>query len=425
MQSYSIFREILNRGRNPQAKPLEHHQTLHRMLLRLDLFLAMDLKRLEKILEKKIQRDRAFLENVNEFINTIAYLVFRNEYKEIAGDYHQFIKYFTFYDLQLEHILRQHYLRLIACKFKIDYPTGTTNLLELKTDIINITDRTIIKIMRAQALAYQISPSARVKTNIEMYLDDDPVRFLNAMQFFAIIMLISNIAIQILKQKTKPEYEKQIETITKIYYGHSLSLEQFKLLIQNNLVGGIIFRGEYFVYTPGIFFGSNLHAALKRIKAGPSGTHWTTDWGRAVYAASSSHQVYKELENIFNRITGIFILNETHFDEMLQSLLHRRDKIIDWRLLIDDNAVAANALRKLISFKKLGVGWVLENAQIGIIYSYPIINEKTLLYFGSEHIGRLPDFANEKEVFIKPRFFKPNKYSIDVALKLDLINVGA
>ncbi|MEM2954619.1 MAG: hypothetical protein QW625_01540 [Candidatus Nanoarchaeia archaeon] len=402
---YPLFKQIFMRHHGLEAgPPLEHHLELKKMLKIFNNFLIKDFSKLEKIFESIIRENRPIEENVNIISQRIIIEIFGPEgYKQEKEDYVRFIGLLTS-GTGVEKILRKYYFGIIQHKFKIDPKTGKTNLLELEKEIIKFTDSFMVKLMKMK--------NVRDVDFIELFifddLDGDPMRFIRLLLFFVINILTIYIVMKLLRSKAV--FRRAVALISKIFYGISLSDEQFKLLEKYNLVGGIIFRGLRITTSSEVKVGEAAEQALKLLKgSGPVGGSWTID--RNVAALFT-----RGLKAILDRKAGYLLNSLEEFKQILKRKLKWPG--FEGEFLIDDPNVAYDIISYIKDFSRINKNkWDVSFA-LGILFSYPITDQKMLLYVGSKLFGKFQRYAGEKEVIVNPKYFVRSKFSVDVALLL-------
>ncbi len=395
-----------------QNDTLEHHRTFLEMMSLLNKFLERDITLLDKIFEIEIKNEQ-FLEQINDFIKRVRLKIFGSTYLQAQKDYNLFLRMYISKGVGeysgLEVYFRKYTTALknmVETKLKINNKTGKNNLDNISMGIIALTDNLLIKLMKHPQTAVELSDE------IKNEYDNNSMRFLRALLFFIIVIIISRICIERLKLKNI-SHLKNLEYITRIYYGQTFSMNQFKILSESNLLGGIVFRGMYFSST-------EFRYLAELLEKGFPGKSWTPDWITAANFAKVAEWQTRE---------SIFLASFGEFTAFLKNIKDE-GKIAGFSFLIDDPDLALQVIKYIIRIsvqeknenksrtplRFLRMNNLIIQFSAGIILSYPLTNEKCLL-----NLREVSEV--EKEIDIDPKFFKLSKYSLDLFLKIGIIPI--
>jgi hypothetical protein len=427
-----IFDIILQRGKiesqierqSTTDAQLFHHNKIQELLRNLNEMFKEEFSIVLEYFVNELQNHHDFPSGIMHFSNILGKKCFGSKYGHISQNYNKFIKGFTGYN-ELELNLRQLIITIIHNNCHFDIYSGKNNFDEIVPDIINSIDKWI----------YYIASNQKYRTNLENFinneLEGDETQFFEVIAFFIIILITSSFCLQSIKQGVlKTKHSKNfLQIVAKIYFGFSLSYEQFEQLHKNNLDGCIAFRGICL----------NPKNTLKMLSSSVQrGTSWTTDYCLAVHFASQNNDE-SEISQVISGKKGYKINSIIDFVKFCDHLWKNNDFNNKKYMLIDNPDVLRKILDYVIKSRTIKAKYLknyeinissksessisftsqLTDATIAIVLSYFIINDKTLLYLGD---GAPEHFVNEKYLDQKeialalPQTFKLQDSSFDAVV---------
>jgi len=342
--------------------------------------LKKDIKKLDKILEKKIEDEHNIPAATSYFAEEVARELFGRHETRIQHDYKLLFEIMTM-GSGLENSLRTYCLKILAQKFKYNLKTGECNLDKLTDYFIYATNSWLKTVFADRMHARQMQRLIKVS------LDGDARRFVAALLFMIVNIILSGIAVR--RLSTKSFKDKVIKTVTKVYYGHSLSSKQFEVLETVGCEGGILFRGVHF---------DDAKDALAFVNGKiNTGTSWSTDWEVAISFAGHGDDW--------------FLKPITSFEQFAEKL--RKTKT-ETTILVDNLSVLIEILKYLRTSKALEV-------DIGIVLSHLAVHESGI-YMGKTvpHVSNIGWGRSEKEVVMSPKTFKLQDCSVDAVITIRL-----
>ncbi|MDP7282534.1 MAG: hypothetical protein QF475_02775 [Candidatus Undinarchaeales archaeon] len=176
----------------------------------------------------------------------------------------------------MEYDLRKLYKKLIHRKLEYDPLTGKNNLAEISDKIVEKINKWYEKVYEKYVNNEKPWPTNSVGMKTEILaltrekFGKNFKRFNATVLYFTIIVLLSSIAIRIMKE-SEGKIKEIREKVTKIYEENNTAFKQYEELQKEGLVGNILFRGVQ----------ASVEDILKALKDGVFHTKgrgsWTTD----------------------------------------------------------------------------------------------------------------------------------------------------
>jgi len=396
----SLLRSIRQRFHQTLAlRPItsaahEHHEEFLFLLTHLNDLLPNEIQTIDGLLTTSIREGRDFPSDVSNFCLAVAKLVFADRASQVVSDYSHLAKILTSGGFT-EETLRGYYLHIISEEFHYDIVTGKSNLSAIAGKFVEATDRWIYAIMA--------EPRAEVVVDavVAQQLDGDELRLVRIFMYWNILLLVSAVCLHRLRSLKHPHSgEDVVALVSKVYYGHSLSLEQYDSLCTLGLQGGVAFRGIYLVPKDALRI-----LGQKELFRGVS---WTTRYRVAISFASRGDLVSGVVE-AFTHPLDHKVTDAGSVQVRLQEI--RRGSVIHGSLFFDDPVFAQKTLVHVLAIPTVSCEGV------GVILSHLVINEHTLLYLGSQSA-----FPNEKELLLAlPEDIPLTPYSVDIGVSIRMV----
>lgn len=431
---YGIQKHVEKKMSRSKNSKLLHHNEFRMWIKQLNRFIKEELDGMDEILSNLLKEDHDLPVKVTKFQHEVAKRMFGKNFGKkltlmyLMDDYKKFVDGFTSYSI-IEHRLRTYYIRVIQNNFNFDVYSGENNITELTNDILRVTDNWILSILE----------NKKSREDIYGYIDDnfggDEKRFMMVLLFMVINLIISAICLMRIKNGLGQSKHRAnlLEIVSKIYYNHSLSFDQFNQLKTSGLVGGIAYRGM------NLSPDNNVIKFLKQKKS-LRGTSWTTDYSLAVHFAAQGNPE-KTVINVLKQKEGVPVHSLDEFIAVVQSYA-KKDRFDEEIYFFIDDVSTALSVHEYISRSKAvsehsGIPYFVEvvvdkkgadnftstdtKKTIAVVLGYLVINDKTLLYLGEgapEHLSSTK-YLDQKELAISiPAKFKLDASSFDMVFSL-------
>jgi hypothetical protein len=295
---------------------------------------------------------------------------------------------------EVEYSLRRFYLSIVEKKFKYNVKTGENNLEELTDELIRVTNNWLEDVFEDEELAKKFND------HIKWKLGDKPQRFVVSLFALIIMIILSNIALKRIGAENFEKRNKIIETVTNIYYGHSLAKEQFEALWKAKYMGGILFRGKKYTLEKAI-------ALVNENKLG-KGSSWTENYNKAKQLTDCRKWDDAKKINSFKEFVEEYKrkCNQEHY--------------VGSFIFIDKISVLKSALKMLMEIEQLWEGVSVPDRQSVNIIHVHIILSHLAVHESGVYIGDKGAFTGgcnlEDEVILKPENFKLSDNAIDAVI---------
>lgn len=269
------------------------------VVTKVDHLLKEDVDELDKIIEELAGEEHQVPAGVAKFAELVIEKLFEEDAEEVLEDYKEISKTLTLSTSE-EDELRNYYIKVIESRRGFNPEKGEiTDPDEFSDALISATNKWLEKIKERED-PYGLEGE---KAFMRFGSFNSEEQFIRALLLFALVVLISGVALRMRLDKIKGG--KKVREIISSAYKHTLSERQYETLKEENLLGGILFRGKQY---------DSIKKGLEVINEDevPRGTHWSTEWDVAVRFAGNvdvdsivgTADSLEEFKSILKKISG-------------------------------------------------------------------------------------------------------------------------